>query len=328
MESYHNQYSSHSNSHNNFPQSSIASSSSSARYRPPANPVYHPPSLYPLHSTSSASSVSYPPRPPPAQRLPSNMDGLLDNTDTEISAAAPLTTDPNFDIIDWHPAYQSCQRYFLDHAQHEPGTQALCALINIRLPFQWLSNPIQSSTPPSINTAPSSAHSNSQFTFTPNSYQRTNGHHSNDQSSHLQTQSAAGGGAVFISLLPYLRRLIITGFDKAPILHGFFGDRYKAGIAPHLDCERRNFLFTAKHGGWRTCKKFYDAGSSGGGDETAPFMKPLEDASAEELEAAERAWSKWLAMEDWMVGERSLGEDAAPGGSQGSGSGSGKERSR
>jgi hypothetical protein len=254
------------------------------------------------------------------------MDGLLDNTDTEISAAAPLTTDPNFDIIDWHPAYQSCQRYFLDHAQHEPGTQALCALINIRLPFQWLSNPIQSSTPPSVNTAPSSAHSNSQFTFTPNSYQRTNGHHT-EQGSHLQTQTA-GGNAVFISLLPYLRRLIITGFDKAPILHGFFGDRYKAGIAPHLDCERRNFLFTAKHGGWRTCKKFYDAGSSGGGDETAPFMKPLEDASAEELEAAERAWSKWLAMEDWMVGERSLGEDAAPGGSQGSGSGSGKERNR
>ena len=41
------------------------------------------------------------------------MDGLLDNTDTEVSAPPPLTTDPNFDIIDWHPAYQSCQRYFL-----------------------------------------------------------------------------------------------------------------------------------------------------------------------------------------------------------------------
>jgi hypothetical protein len=250
------------------------------------------------------------------------MDGLLDNTDTEVSAPPPLTTDPNFDIIDWHPAYQSCQRYFLDHAQHEPGTQALCALINIRLPFQWLSNPTASSTPPSANTAPSSAHSNSQFTFTPNSYQRTNGlnspHQSQLQTQHHQQQPA------FISLLPYIRRLIITGFDKPPILHGFFGDSYKAGISPHLDCERRKFLFTAKHGGWRTCKKFYDTGSSGGGDESAPFMKPLEDASAEELDAAEQAWSKWLAMEDWMVGERSLGEDAAPGGSQGSG----RERAR
>jgi hypothetical protein len=163
------------------------------------------------------------------------------------------------------------------------------------------------SSPPGANTAPSSAHSNSQFTFTPNSYQRTNGLNS-PHSSHLQTQHPQP--APFISLLPYIRRLIITGFDKPPILHGFFGDSYKAGISPHLDCERRNFLFTAKHGGWRTCKKFYDTGSAGGGDESAPFMKPLEDASAEELEAAEQAWSKWLAMEDWMVGERSLGEAA------------------
>jgi hypothetical protein len=249
------------------------------------------------------------------------MDTLLDNADSEVSAAPPLTTDPNFDIIDWHPAYQSCQRFFLDHAQHEPGTQALCALINIRLPFQWLSNPIQSSTPPAATNAPSSAHSNSQFTFSQNSYGRPNGVNSNPQAS-LQTQQHSQA-PIFISLLPYLRRLIITGFDKAPILHGFFGDSYKAGIAPHLDCERRNFLFTAKHGGWRTCKKFYDAGSAGGGDESAPFMKPLEDASAEELDAAERAWSKWLAMEDWMVGERSLGEDAATGSSS---QGSGRER--
>jgi len=257
------------------------------------------------------------------------MDGLLDsNTDVDVSAPPTLTTDPNFDIIDWHPAYQSCQRYFLDHAQHEPGTQALCALINIRLPFQWLTNPITSSTPPVATNAPSSAHSNSQFTFTPNSYQRTNGLNSPQHLQPNHQQQHPQPAAVFISLLPYIRRLIITGFDKPPILHGFFGDSYKAGISPHLDCERRNFLFTAKHGGWRTCKKFYDTGSSGGGDESAPFMKPLEDASAEELEAAERAWSKWLAMEDWMVGERSLGEEAAPGGSQGSGSGSGSGRER
>ena len=316
MDSYHNPYT------NDYPPSSLASSSSSSRYRPPPNPAYNPPTLYPLHSTSSGSSIARAPPPPQTRRLPSNMDGLLDNTDSEISAPPPLTTDPNFDIIDWHPAYQSCQRYFLDHAQHEPGTQALCALINIRLPFQWLANPITSASPPGANTAPSSAHSNSQFTFTPNSYQRTNGLNSPHQS-HLQTQHQQQP-AVFISLIPYIRRLIITGFDKAPILHGFFGDSYKAGISPHLDCERRNFLFTAKHGGWRTCKKFYDTGSSGGGDESAPFMKPLEDASTEELEAAEQAWSKWLAMEDWMVGERSLGEDAAPGGSQGSG----RERAR
>lgn len=65
----------------------------------------------------------------------------------------------------------------------------------------------------------------------------------------------------------------------------------------------------------------YDAGSGGGGDETAPFMKPLEDARGEELVAAEKAWSGWLAMEDWMVGERGLvgSKGSVPGESQGSG---------
>ena len=31
------------------------------------------------------------------------------------------SSEPHFDIFDWHPAYQSCQRYFLDHAQHDTG---------------------------------------------------------------------------------------------------------------------------------------------------------------------------------------------------------------
>ena len=97
----------------------------------------------------------------------------------------------------------------------------------------------------------------------------------------------------------------MTGFDKAAILHGFFGDDYTRGVLPHVDCERRNYLFAAKHGGWRSCKKQYDSGSGmGGADESVPFMKPLDEAKMEELQAAEKAWSGWLAMEDWMVGPR------------------------
>ena len=46
-----------------------------------------------------------------------------------------------------------------------------------------------------------------------------------------------------------------------------------------------------------------------GGDESVPFMKPLEEAKVEELTAAEKAWSGWLAMEDWMVGPRAPKED-------------------
>ena len=33
-------------------------------------------------------------------------------------------------------------------------------------------------------------------------------------------------------------------------------------------------------------------------------MRPLQGAISQELEAAERSWSEWLAMEDWMLGNR------------------------
>ena len=225
------------------------------------------------------------------------MDGPADE-----QQAPPLTSDPNFDILEWHPAYQSCQRYFLDHAQHEPGTQALCALINIRLPFQWPANPIMSSNQP----AAGQGSSNSSYNF---NFPRpgTNNIHSPGRSRTSNNQSAP----VFVSLIPYIRRLVITGFDKTPILHGFFGDDYARGALPHLECERRNYLFAAKHGGWRSCKKQYDNGSGCGGDECVPFMKPLDEAKMEELTAAEKAWSGWLAMEDWMVGPRAPDETGA-----------------
>jgi len=313
MDSYHQDY-------NNF----ASGSGSSSSYRPPSYndnpsgqqplpsfsqfPGASPQNQYPGNSSLNqypsppSASSSYTTRPPP--RKPNNMDGLLDDTPVSLPppklpsapAPAPLATDPNFDIIDWHPAYQSCQRYFLDHAQHEPGTQALCALINIRLPCQWLSNPVISSS----SASQSPAHpSSSQFTFKP-PYPRQNGHD--------QAQSPA-----FVSLIPYIRRLVITGFDKPPILHGFFGDSYKTGISPHLDCERRNYLFAAKQNGWRSCQELYASG-----DETPPFMKPLEDATADEVVAADKAWSKW---ESWQR----LG-NASPG-SRSSVNGNGKRRS-
>ena len=41
--------------------------------------------------------------------------------------------------------------------------------------------------------------------------------------------------------------------------------------------------------------------------EAVPFLQPLEDVRREEIENAEKQWSRWLAMEDWMVGERAPG---------------------
>lgn len=242
------------------------------------------------------------------------------NNDLE-PIAPPLLNDPSFDILEWHPAYQSCQRYFLDHAQHEPATQALCALINIRLPFQAFDNPITSSAPP--QPASSGGYGGSNYQFNP--FPRAGG--SNVNSPNRSRNGGSQAAPTFVSLVPYVRRLVVTAFDKPPILHGFFGDDYVRGVLPHVDCERRNYLFAAKHGGWRTCKKQYDEGSGGGGDESVPFLKPLDEAKIEELTAAEKSWSAWLAMEDWMVGPRAPDDNPNAGGAPGRNQGQGQAHS-
>lgn len=250
---------------------------------PPPYNAYDPPRPY---SNASAS------RAPSSRGFP---DGAMDHEQHPAPLPPMSMNDGSFDILEWHPAHVSCQRYFIDHAQYEPGTQAVCALINIRLPHQWMNNPVTASSPPQTSSqgVPTGG---SAFNF--NAFSRSASH--NDRSPS------------FVSPIPYIRRLVVTGFDKAAILHGFFGDDYKRGILPHVECERRNYLFAAKHGGWRSCKKQYDAGSGGGGDETVPFMKPLDEAKIEELDAAEKAWSSWLAMEDWMVGPRAPADDEYP----------------
>ncbi|CAK4008272.1 Hypothetical predicted protein [Lecanosticta acicola] len=263
---------------------------------------YDPHGLYnpAPNAGSSASRASSSSRPPHQRRfIDSAMDSEPPHLNSTSSAPLPPRSfdDGNFDILEWHPAYQSCQRYFLDHAQFEPGTQALCALINIRLPFQWLNSPVNGS---------SRDHSQQQqgLSFNFNAFSRASSSYNSPGRNGNDRNTTA-----FVSPLPYIRRLIVTGFDKPAILHGFFGDEWQKGIMPHVECERRNYLFAAKHGGWRTCKKQYDVGSGGGGDESVPFMKPLEDSKQEELTAAEKAWSQWLAMEDWMVGPRAPEED-------------------
>src|ERR1700760_2558566 len=56
---------------------------------------------------------------------------------------APLSfNDTNFDLVAWYPSYQSCQVYFVNHAQFQGLVQTVAAFTNIRLPFQWTQNPI------------------------------------------------------------------------------------------------------------------------------------------------------------------------------------------
>ncbi|KAJ6438691.1 glucose-repressible protein [Purpureocillium lavendulum] len=181
-----------------------------------------------------------------------------------------------FDIFDWYPKHQSCLQYFVEHGQHSVPVQALAALINIKLPFQKAS-----STPRG---------------------------HGAEQSDGI---SAAPGNAISsVTLVPYVRRLVATGFDTPTVLHGFFGDDWTAGLGPIHEEERRNYLFAAKSDTWLKVKANYDMEDG----QTVPFLRPLQGVTNKEILSAESNWSEWLAMQDWMLGPR-----APPGVSDGQG---------
>ncbi|KAI9710195.1 MAG: hypothetical protein M1812_007467 [Candelaria pacifica] len=220
----------------------------------------------------------------------SAFDGLLNpegNTTGRID-------NHQFEIFDWFPQYQSCQRYFVDHAQHSGPVQAVAAFINISLPFQKSVNSSLGS--PSVSGRPAGV------SLGPSTYSMP----SVPSSPHHGQQSA------FVSLVPYLRRLVVTAMDYPGILHGFFGDDWAGGVGPLHEQERRNYLFAAKSGGWASVKRDYDMLPL----ETVPFLRPLQGPVDAEIEAAEKSWSEWLAMEDWMVGPRapeSMGPSAQHG---------------
>ena len=190
--------------------------------------------------------------------------------------------DPQFDIFEWYPKYLSCTRYFLDHAQHSMPVQALAAFVNILLPFQRQPHPVQSSFASGTSGLGASAPRAGSF--------------------RVQSPSSPGSNASpAVSLIPFLRRLVATGMDFPGVLHGFFGDDWAAGIGSLHEQERRNYLFAAKSGGWASVKRDYDMLPL----ESVPFLRPLQGAVDAEIEAAERSWSEWLALEDWMLASRS-----------------------
>lgn len=237
--------------------------------------------------TATSSSSAFPTMPVPAESSYASASGSRDHhpqvdRDGPSASATSEGMGGQFDIFDWHPAYQSCQKYFLDHAQHEASVQAVAALVNISLPHQWSATPIANFTNmPSQPASPSV-----QF----NAYGRQT----------LSPSSRRPGPPNWVSLIPFIRRLVITGFDRDPVLHGFFGDDWRKGIGPLQECERRNYLFAAKSGGWGKVKAQYDIHPY----ETVPFLQPPQNVQLAEIEAAEKSWSQWLALEDWMVGPR------------------------
>lgn len=203
-----------------------------------------------------------------------------------------------FDIVSWYHKYNSCLRYFLEVSQHDYPCQALAAFINIRLPFQKSARSPTAPPPLTIVTGgPSSGYPvpQPQFRqgFSPTSPANANGH----------GISPYG----WVSLHPYIRRLVATGFDGPDILHGWFGDDWDSGVQTILEIERRNYLFAAKSGGWAAVKKDYDNVN----DEAIPYLKPLQNVEDDEIENSEKNWSEWLAMEDWMLGSRAPGHAAS-----------------
>lgn len=204
-------------------------------------------------------------------------------------ASQGTTAGDAFDLFDWYSSYQDCQRYFLDHAQHSGPVQSLSAFLNIRLPLQRHPDPV-------LNASSSASHS-------PSSQQQQQ-----QSSSSPSTPSPPPS----VSLIPYIRRLVATGMDFPGVLQGFFGENWGSGIGTLHEQERRNYLFAAKSGGWASVKKDYDIPPL----ETIPFLRPLQGSLDLEIEAAERSWSEWLAMEDWMVGPRAPDLDSSSQASQ------------
>jgi hypothetical protein len=220
---------------------------------------------------------------------------------------------PEFDVLLWYPKHLSCQRYFLDHAQHLPEVQAFASFINILLPFQRQPHPVTSYIPSSPQ-ADSRRPSSSSADWNPHHKHAPSTHSARSSQSQSKrppptplnpNQHHVSSPAPFqppntVSLTPYIRRLVVCGMDIPPILQGFFGHEWAAGVGPQREQERRNYLFSAKSGGWAAVKRDYDLLPL----ETVPFIAPLKEPSDGELERAESKWSEWLAMEDWMVGSR------------------------
>lgn len=111
-----------------------------------------------------------------------------------------------------------------------------------------------------------------------------------------------------VTLVPYIRRLVATGFDFPGMLHGLFGDGWAEGVGPLHKIERRNYLFAAKSASWLDVKSQYDMSDGQG----IPFLKPLQNVTELEIVEAEAHWSHWLEMQDWMLGPRALEAQRGP----------------
>lgn len=255
-------------------------------------PSFQQPQVHLTPSPSASSCYRFPlpsPSRPPGTYAP------------EINTPGPQPfVDAQFDIFEWHASFQSCARYFLDHAQHSGPIQAVAAFLNIQLPFQKQPHPIYSSNDPETPPSHHGHHGLHSAGFPAMSGQGPGPSLNSLGKMPMQMISNQPRQQAYVTLTPYIRRLVATGFDVPSILHGFFGDDWAAGIGPLHEAERRNYLFAAKSDNWLRVKASYDMDT----EQIIPFLKPLQNVSEKEIVSAESSWSEWLAMQDWMLGPR------------------------
>jgi hypothetical protein len=216
------------------------------------------------HYGSSSSSAGLGQHQPPLQPLPQIEPGKTP-----------------FDIAEWYPAFQSCQRYFLDHAQYERPVRVLAAFMNIQLPYQKQPHPVVSS-----------ADSSPRPVGLQDTQMRPSPSYSN--------MSNSAAHPAWVSLTPYIRRMVATGQDDPKVLFGFFGEDWVKGVGELPEMERRNYLFSARSGNWIVTKQAYDISP----EETCPFLRPPTNVREEELAEADRGWGEWLNLRDWTLGPR------------------------
>lgn len=184
------------------------------------------------------------------------------------------TAEYKFDLFEWYPKFLVCHQYFLDRGQHEHGIQALAEFLNIQLPWHKQPYPV-----------------NSAAVATPCEY--------------ANRPRVEPGYPVHVSLIPYIRRLVATGYDDEKILRGFFGQEWKLGIGHMHEMERRNYMFACRSANFVDTKASYDVSP----EETVPFLAQLKNVSPSELSHNIAAWEVWMTMRKEVTPQR---PDARP----------------
>ncbi|PQE19015.1 ilp is an apoptosis inhibitor protein [Rutstroemia sp. NJR-2017a BVV2] len=216
----------------------------------------------------------------------------------------PVNGDRNqegsvFNTLNWYKRILNCQEYFLDRGQHDYAVQAIAAFINIQLPFQKQPHPVKRADKAWSGVNLEERPSERQDRRRDGDMDHQN-HNTHQHGSRNRSESKEEGYPQHVSLIPYIRRLIITGHDSDEILQYFFGHDWRAGIGALHEIERRNYMFASKSSSWLEVKTAYDMSP----EQSVPFLTPLREVQEVELEASDEAWSKWLAMGDWMLGPR------------------------